>query len=872
MSDLYYLKHNQEKIYLDAKPFAGGGEGNLYHIVKPAIYRKYVAKIYHPHKRNKEREQKIQYLIEHPPIALAENESVGWVWDALYDANYEFVGFVMPLAKGKKLELLCLGKLPKQIGSAWQRFDLRREDAVGYRLRICFNLAAAVYQIHATNHYVLVDLKPENIILQPNGLLVIVDTDSVEVVENGKALYPAPVATPEYSPPEFYTQKHRQNDTVEESWDRFGLAVIFYKLLLGIHPFAATAQPPYDHLVSLHEKIEQGLFVHSPSRKKHLKVIPPPHQGFEQLDESLQELFLRCFEDGHHIPDARPSANEWCSALLMAIGDAELEAHFAHIIGLWGTSLSTKVQWPSTLYKKDAVVFHPQKWIEQSIETVFETAPLLPIALHQAIQRGKQEVKLVLGWQDYVLSWLFLGTTVMVLFGLSSWFRFWLEKGIWALEVWQINVFFLFIWLLLQVGLPRLVSLGRHWFSPQVKLRAIWKRFRQMYPQFQQDTAQIKQLLLSQILEKGRASIEHFEKQKQEHIQQLKHYLDEQDAKVKDLLQTQKKTLQGIYEQYKQQVAANPLLATMKEYSLIALEKRLPKYYQHQLKQLEKEVANLDAYKAIELAYQKELDGKQSIEDLQRQVVDEARCLFHMDYFLEKVWKNNLVERKNMQALLEAKGLVSIRQIKELKKEKQGYLTIVLYAEEDREGPQPTIEISIHEHPRLERFPKLFRSYKEAIHYARLHDIQYDKVYFQERYSAQKNAYQELLEGLNKKYRLQKEAVVQAYVHKEKEKLTIQFEAAKTLLTQLKQQEQEDVLAAEKNCQRLYDQIYANSEIKLEQTIQQLEGLDNHYQEKVNLLLETEEIEKIRISFEKRLINIKQDLEQLKNWDIEPKN
>ncbi|MFK7950011.1 MAG: hypothetical protein AB8G11_20645, partial [Saprospiraceae bacterium] len=100
-----------------------------------------------------------------------------------------------------------------------------------------------------------------------------------------------------------------------ESWDLFSLTVIFYKLLFGIHPFAASCNPPYDKLVSLHQKIEAGLFVHSASKQQHFKVVPPPHRKFSTVNSAVQSLFLRCFEDGHDNPDLRPVADEWLWAI-----------------------------------------------------------------------------------------------------------------------------------------------------------------------------------------------------------------------------------------------------------------------------------------------------------------------------------------------------------------------------------------------------------------------------------------------------------------------------------------------------------------------------------------------------------------------------
>lgn len=343
MAKRYRLKHSGLTVTLSSKPFAGGGEGNLYTITSPSNLRSYVAKIYHPHKLSKEREQKMSYLAQYPPINTEENAdahpSVVWVKDALYDQN-KFVGFIMPYTNGEKLEILCTPKIPRKLRSEWKRFDFKQSsNALDFRLKLCFNICAAIHQVHAANRYVLVDMKPDNIIIQPNGLVSIVDTDSVEVVEDGKSLFDAPVATPEYTPPEHY-QDLDYDPTEREEWDRFGLGVILYKLLFGIHPFAASSGPPYEHLVSLDDKIKHGLFVHHPAKRNSFKIIPPPHKGFNKLDPSLQALFMRCFIDGHQDPELRPSSEEWCATILLALDDEAAYQRYGHILG--GAQLTTK--------------------------------------------------------------------------------------------------------------------------------------------------------------------------------------------------------------------------------------------------------------------------------------------------------------------------------------------------------------------------------------------------------------------------------------------------------------------------------------------------------------------------------------------------
>ncbi|MFT5645892.1 MAG: DNA-binding helix-hairpin-helix protein with protein kinase domain [Aureispira sp.] len=582
MPNQYLLKENRTVIELAATAFARGGEGSLYKIKSPTAYQNYVAKLYHPHKISSEREKKIQYLIEHPPVGLSENGSIVWMKDILYTKEYKFVGFIMPLAKGKKLELLCLGKLPKKIGKNWQRFDLKNPDALQYRLRICFNLAAAIYQIHATDHYVLVDMKPENILIQANGLLAIVDTDSVEVIENEVAIFPAPVATPEYTPPEFYRNSRQKNGTIGESWDRFGLAVIFYKLLCGIHPFAGAAKPPYDNLVSLHEKIEHGLFVHRTLNKSVFSVIPPPHAQFKKLDSDLQELFIQCFEEGHQNPDARPTADEWCYALLAAIGDPTLEAHFAHIMGMWGSSSRVKVEMPSTLYQKSIETIHPKFWLEQRIEAAFDTLPALSISLHQAIVSGKKQIKLALTVKDYLYSGgLFFSIFLFVLF-FTSW-GIWLRGDFWLSEVWLINLLVIGVMASPLLVFPRLISWARHIVSPEVKSRKLWNSFRLTYPQLKQDVTETKRILLEKILDRQKKETKAFETRRTQYEVPLKDYLKQQDVKVKALMDKRKTILDAITEKYLGQTKKNKLLLEIKGRNVLTLSKRLNRYYQKKL-------------------------------------------------------------------------------------------------------------------------------------------------------------------------------------------------------------------------------------------------------------------------------------------------
>ncbi len=864
MPNEYLLKESRIVIELAATPFAGGGEGDLYKIKSPTAYQNYVAKLYHPHKISQEREEKTEYLIEHPPLGLSENGSIVWIKDALYTKDYKFVGFIMPFAKGKKLELLCLGKLPKKIGKNWARFDLKHPDALKYRLRICFNLAAAIYQMHATDHYVLVDLKPENIIIQPNGLLAIVDTDSVQVIENEVAIFPAPVATPEYTPPEFYRSHRQENGTIGEPWDRFGLAVIFYKLLCGIHPFAGSAKPPYDNLVSLHEKIEHGLFVHRTLNRSVFSVIPPPHKQFEKLDPNLQELFIQCFEEGHQNPEARPAADEWCSALLEAIGDSTYEAHFAHILGLWGSSSRGKIQMPSTLYRKSIKVIHPKFWLEQKIEAAFDSLPALSIPLHQAIESGKQSVKLALTSKDYLLS-IGLFSTLFYAILFFTPLGTWLRGDFWLSEVWRINLVALVVMASPLIIFPRLISWARHIASPERKVRKLWNSFRLTYPQLKQDVVETKRILLEKILTRHKKEINEFSTKSTQYERPLKEYLEQQDAKVKALMNKRKVALNAISEKYLGQAVNNQLCSEMKGRSVLALNKRLNDFYQKKLNAVgQKETQALNDH------YQKEkLSLKEKDASEQEALMEEALCIFDWKHFYEKHLDSSLLEETMLRDVLDDYQIKGLKDIQSMDWDERGNLILRPYkAQLNKNGKVKLIRLTAKLYSNLESLRAIYLTYQEGINYAQTHDINYGKAYFQERYALRRKQYDEALKSLEDTYKEQGKKLAKTDFKEEKQALKDDFKAAQVLLQQLVAKEKEAVDLVEENYITEYQAIYKESEVEVLKVKEVVEALNEGYKIEVNKLLATSNVEKIQISMKGKIEQAKKDIVELERLKL----
>lgn len=662
----YYLQKNKVKIKLQTKPFASGGEGELYQIVDKK-YQHYVAKLYHPSKRTAEREKKINYLLQNPPIALEETTALIWVVDVLYDEKDNFMGFMMPMVKGEKLEILCLGKVSKRLPSVWQRFDFRNKDAQNYRLRLCFNLAVAIYQVHRTNSYVLVDLKPDNIIIQPDGLLSIVDMDSVEVMdEDGDVIFSAPVATPEYTPPEYYTSD-KKLDMVSMSWDRFGMAVIFYKLLFGIHPFAASAKAPYHNLVSLHQKIEQGLFAHHPNTEL-LQVVPPPHRQFSNLSPALQSLFIDCFVAGHEYPDARPDAQTWCLALLEAIGDIQLEEHFAHIT-LGDLESEDKLPLPSTLLRKVEKQLVLKHWINQEIMAATSVVPL-PDHIRQqnltlATKTGKYGIK------DYAAL-----AAPMLLVGAIIYYFFpqvlpWLQHDFWLQSKLIINLWIVAVLGIVLIVLPPLWSWIKLKTDKQLKKVAIWKDLQGIYTTTQQQAKRMSNQLYQQL---------HPKEVSEETIilKETKETLAAQDKEVRAILKARKKMLTELQAEFVKKANQIKGLEKIKVKRVGLLLRQLSNYREKQWEVRKKYYLNSDKDIAQK---EKELRAvlQQKLQVIQTTITNKGEKLKEVYElvndvagFVAKYANNNLV----LAGILKTRHIYSLATLKTVRKDNDNYVLI----------------------------------------------------------------------------------------------------------------------------------------------------------------------------------------------------
>ena len=301
-----------QPVTLDPSTVIGsGGEGRIYGVREEPNW---VAKIYH-HPSDEDAE-KLTVMYNHPPttvMAMPGGTSIAWPVDLLrtLDHRRQIVGFLMP--RVRQASPIHTFYTPKTRREQKPLFNYL------YLHRTARNLVAAVGDLHASG-YVVGDVNESNILVTDTALVMLVDTDSFQVrdLETGR-IYRCPVGKAEFTPPELQGQSFRDLDRTPQQ-DRFGLAILIFQLLMeGTHPFSGvykgSGDPP-----AIEARIRAGHFVYG-SQSVPYEPMPfaPP---FNLLHPQLQQLFIRCFEEGHHHPNARPDAKTWFNTLKLA--EAEL--------------------------------------------------------------------------------------------------------------------------------------------------------------------------------------------------------------------------------------------------------------------------------------------------------------------------------------------------------------------------------------------------------------------------------------------------------------------------------------------------------------------------------------------------------------------
>lgn len=283
-NETVYTSHGP--IKLESK-VAAGGEGIIYTTNTP-----YVAKIYKKENNTKRKYEKIKLMLS----KKIECEGVCYPVAALYNSNKEFVGYMMPKAKGKELQKsifikpLFLKNFPN-----WKKRDT---------VELCITILEKIKYLHDRN-IVMGDINPANILIVSPKEVYFVDTDSYQVGD-----FPCPVGTNNYTAPEIQ-RKHFSDFLRTMGNENFAVATLLFMIMLpGKPPYSQQGgEDPINNIIKMDFSYPFG----DSSNKK--TPDGPWRYIWSHLTYDLKKAFYNTFRKGgdYSTEDTRLTADEWLS-------------------------------------------------------------------------------------------------------------------------------------------------------------------------------------------------------------------------------------------------------------------------------------------------------------------------------------------------------------------------------------------------------------------------------------------------------------------------------------------------------------------------------------------------------------------------------
>lgn len=233
--------------------------------------------------------------------------TAAWPIDLLIDERQKLRGFVMPrIAARRDIHELYS---PKSRAEAFPETDFR------FLVHVGANIARAFAVIHAHGH-VIGDVNHGNLLVGPDGTVMLIDCDSFQVGEGANA-FSCDVGVPLFTPPELHG-KNLRGLIRTANHDLFGLAVLLFHLLyMGRHPFAGRFLGHGD--MPIERAVAEYRFAYGPDRMANQLERPPGTIPLDTMGNTVADLFIRAFErTGSY--GGRPVAEKWIDALVQLEG------------------------------------------------------------------------------------------------------------------------------------------------------------------------------------------------------------------------------------------------------------------------------------------------------------------------------------------------------------------------------------------------------------------------------------------------------------------------------------------------------------------------------------------------------------------------
>ena len=277
---------NQGEILLTEK-IGDGGEGCVY-----KTNTNYVAKIYKSDKLTRSKYEKIKLMLSKP----VKCEGICYPVAMLKNRYGEFVGYLMPCAKGKELQKsIFIKPLFLKNFPGWKKRDT---------VELCITILEKIKYLHDRN-IIMGDINPCNILVVSPKEVYFVDTDSYQIED-----LPCPVGTINYTAPEI--QKMNYSDFLRTMGnENFAVATLLFMIMLpGKPPYSQQGgENPIANIVNMDFSYPFG----ENSNKK--TPDGPWRFIWSHLTYNLKEAFYNTFrKDGENSKEKdRLSVDEWLS-------------------------------------------------------------------------------------------------------------------------------------------------------------------------------------------------------------------------------------------------------------------------------------------------------------------------------------------------------------------------------------------------------------------------------------------------------------------------------------------------------------------------------------------------------------------------------
>lgn len=281
---IYTLSHGEIKL---ENIIASGGEGIIYSTNTP-----YVAKIYKKENNTRRKYEKIRLMLS----KKIQCDGICYPIEPLYNYQKEFIGYLMPKAKGKELQKsifikpLFLKNFPN-----WKKRDT---------VELCITILKKIKYLHDRN-IIMGDINPANILIVSSKEVYFVDTDSYQI-EN----YPCPVGTINYTAPEIQ-KKHFSEFLRTMGNENFAVATLLFMIMLpGKPPYSQQGgEDPISNIINMDFSYPFG----DNSNKK--TPDGPWRYIWSHLTYDLKKAFYHTFrKNGNYSTEkTRLSTDEWIS-------------------------------------------------------------------------------------------------------------------------------------------------------------------------------------------------------------------------------------------------------------------------------------------------------------------------------------------------------------------------------------------------------------------------------------------------------------------------------------------------------------------------------------------------------------------------------